>query len=352
MEDKAFDLEVEREREKDKTSFNKQRVRKLVEVREMRENEDIDDYFRIFEMTARAQLFPQDEWLGSLVPRLSEKAKSIYLEIVGPDAQNYDKSKATILNAYQLNNVDHYRYRFRHSEKHAGEDFGQWAHRTRRYLNRWMTVANTNNDPDKILEQFVIERLLDGVNPELRVWLKEKKPETAEELGTLANEYVQSRKGPLIDGKYVEAGKRADTVFKRIPANVKQTRDQHINEINPKFKQTRDKSNYKSNVKCFNCQEKGHYAHECRAKKKSQNGACLGWAPLCTTLGSCLDGNLNGEKVQMIIDSGCSRTLVHEKFVNRNYYTGERIMIVTANGERVEVPLAWVTIYTQQARYT
>jgi hypothetical protein len=64
MEDKAFDLELEMEREKDKTSFNKQRVRKLVEVREMRENEDIDDYFRIFEMTARAQLLPQEEWLA------------------------------------------------------------------------------------------------------------------------------------------------------------------------------------------------------------------------------------------------------------------------------------------------
>jgi hypothetical protein len=44
-------------------------------------------------------------------------------------------------------------------------------------------------------------------------------------------------------------------------------------------------------------------------------------------------------KVQMIIDSGCSRTIVQEKFVNRNYYTGESIMIVTANGERVKVQL-------------
>ncbi len=67
----------------------------------MKENKDIDDYFRIFELTARAQLIQQEEWLGSLVPRLSEKAKSIYVEIVGPDVQIYDKSKATILNAYQ-----------------------------------------------------------------------------------------------------------------------------------------------------------------------------------------------------------------------------------------------------------
>ena len=205
-EDKAFGLELERQ--KFRIYLAEQRVPKSLKVREMRENEDIDDYFRIFEMTAKAQLIPQEEWLGSLIPRLSEKAKSIYLEIAGPDAQDYNKSKAIILKAYQLN-VDHFRYRFRHSEKKAGEDFGQWAHRTRRYLNRWMTVAEAIEDREKILEQIVIERLLEGVGPELRVWLKERKPNTAEELANLANDYVQSRKGPLIDGKYI-SGKRND----------------------------------------------------------------------------------------------------------------------------------------------
>ncbi|CAB4001950.1 Retrovirus-related Pol poly from transposon [Paramuricea clavata] len=201
-EDKAW--EVELEREKYQIYVAKQRVPKPIKVREMRENEDIDDYFRIFEMTAKAQLISQDEWLGSLIPRLSEKAKSIYLEIVGPDAQDFNKSKAIILRAYQLN-VDHYRYRFRHSEKKAGEDFGQWAHRTRRYLNRWMTVAEAIDTREKILEQIVIERLLDGVGLELQVWLKERKPNTAGKLANLANDCVQSRKGPLIDGKYVSA---------------------------------------------------------------------------------------------------------------------------------------------------
>ena len=66
-----------------------------------------------------------------------------------------------------------------------------------------MTVAEAIDNLEKILEQIVIERLLDGVGPELQVWLKEKKPNTAEELANLANDYVQSRKGPLIDGKYM-----------------------------------------------------------------------------------------------------------------------------------------------------
>ena len=42
----------------------------------------MDDYFRIFEMTARAQSLPEGDWVGNLVPKLTEKAKSIYLEIL------------------------------------------------------------------------------------------------------------------------------------------------------------------------------------------------------------------------------------------------------------------------------
>ena len=97
---------------------------KFIKIREMRESEDIDDYFRIFEMTAKAQSLPKGEWVGNLVPKLTEKAKSIYLEIPDPTCQDYNESKAIIIKAYQLT-ADHYRYRFRTSEKKPDEDFVQ-----------------------------------------------------------------------------------------------------------------------------------------------------------------------------------------------------------------------------------
>ena len=139
-----------------------------------------------------------------------------------------------------------------------------------------------------------------------------------------------------------------DTASKGTFVNVKQVKDHNRSDIDSKFRQIQDRVINKSNVKCFKCQEKSHYAHECRVRKKFHSGACLGVAPLCTILGNCLLGKLNGENVQMTIDSGCSRTLVHEKFVSGDYYTGESIMIITANGDRVEVPLAWVTIQSKQ----
>lgn len=51
-----------------------------------------------------------------------------------------------------------------------------------------------------------MERLLDAVSPELRAWLKEQNPKTSEELGNLANLHGQSRKGPLVEGRYVSPG--------------------------------------------------------------------------------------------------------------------------------------------------
>ena len=162
----------------------------------------MDDYFRIFEMTARAQSLPQGDWAGNLVPKLTEKATSIYLEIPDPACQGYFQSTAVIIKAYQLA-ADHYRYRFRTSDKKPDEDFVQWGNKTRRYLNRWMAVAEATGDAEKIIEQIMMERLLDAVSPELRAWLKEQEPKTAEELGNLASLYVQSRKGQLVGGKYV-----------------------------------------------------------------------------------------------------------------------------------------------------
>ena len=152
-----------REAERQYKSSNKPRFMK---IREMREEEDIDDYFRIFEMTAKAQSLPESEWVGNLVPKLTEKAKSIYLEIPNPKCQNYHESKNIIIKAYQLT-ADHYRFRFRTSEKQPEEDFVQWGNRTRRYLNRWMEVAGAARDAEMILEQIMIERLLDAVSLEL-----------------------------------------------------------------------------------------------------------------------------------------------------------------------------------------
>ena len=295
-----------REAERQHKSSNKPRFMK---IREMREEEDIDDYFRIFQMTGKAQSLPESEWVGNLVPKLTEKAKSIYLEIPDPKCQNYHESKTIIIKAYQLT-ADHYRFRFRTSEKKPEEDFVQWGNRTRSYLNRWMEVAGVAGDAEKILEQIVIERLLDAVSPELRTWLKEQKPATAEELGNLANLHVQARKGPLVAGKYAS--------FSR-GQGFKQTKEMSVNkDVSPPERKpdSRKQNTVSPNVKnarhevtCFKCGRKGHMSFNCG---KTHNPTSQGYLLCITPINSektefppCnVKGRIAGKPAEMIVDSG------------------------------------------------
>ena len=326
---------------------------KFIKIREMREGEDIDDYFRIFEMTAKAQGLPEDEWVGNLVPKLTEKAKSIYLEIPDPAAQNFEESKSIIIKGYQLT-ADHYRYRFRTSEKKPDEDFVQWGYRTRRYLNRWMTVAEATGDVEKILEQFMIERLLDAVSPELRAWLKEQKPKTAEELGNLANLHVQSRKGPLVEGRYASFGKNKGVSIQKQPQIKREPpiKDQASGE------QTKPviRRNIKLPVTCYKCGKQGHMSFNCvKGNNKPAQGYLLCMTPLKShelEFPPCnVQGKIEGKSAEMIIDSGCTRTLVHEKFVKNGSLTGEEMSVLTATGERLIVPLAKVEIESGQGKH-
>jgi len=360
-----FERERAREEEGKKTSATVIQERpKFIKIREMRESEDIDDYFRIFEMTAKAQFLPGKDWIGNLIPKLTEKAKSAYLEIPETICQDYDKSKSVIIKAYQLT-ADHYRYRFRTSEKRVDEDFVQWGNRTRRYLNRWMAVAKATGNVEKILEQIILERLLDAVGPELRTWLKDQKLETAEELGNLANLHVQSRKGPMVAGRYVSQYKYSKPGDWRKP-NEKPEETTTKPDTLQKPQSTPNTSSPTSPptgrstrppVKCYKCGKEGHMSFNCnRGRGRPSQGYLLCMTPLTSNAypespGCYVKGKIEGKPAVMLIDSGCTNTLVHKKFLNHKKWTGNRITVLTATGERITVPLALLSFESEQGRH-
>lgn len=228
-----------------------------------------------------------------------------------------------------------------------------------------MAVAGATGDANRIIEQINMERILDGVGPELRAWLKEQKPQTTDELGNLANLHVQSRKGPLVGGKYVnykskwsderkEANSKSGTppIAGQKPPFYKSADPQNPPRTNPVFPPGR----LRPPVKCYKCGKEGHMSFNCnRGRGKPAQGYLLCLTPLTQNQsefpGCNVHGNIEGRPAEMVVDSGCTRTLVHSKYINQQNFTGDKITVLTASAQRITVPLAFATFKTERGKF-
>ena len=61
-------------------------------------------------------------------------------------------------------------------------------------------------------------------------------------------------------------------------------------------------------------------------------------------------GKINGKFAEMVVDSGCTRTLVHRKCVNSSALTGDKITVLTAAGERLTVPFANIKFDSKEGK--
>lgn len=91
-----------------------------------------------------------------------------------------------------------------------------------------MAIAKATGDAEKIKEEIMIhvEQLLDKVSPELRAWLNEQKPKTAEELGNL--HWFSLEKGHLLGASMNQPvksmGKRKHQTMRQMIVCLKENR--------------------------------------------------------------------------------------------------------------------------------
>ncbi|XP_076056339.1 uncharacterized protein LOC143034289 [Oratosquilla oratoria] len=86
--------------------------------------EDVDGYFKTFEAIALKQVWPKDDWLTILTPKLTGKALQVYNSLDRPD--DYDFVKKQVLHAYALT-PDGYRQKFRSLTKSHAQTYVEFA---------------------------------------------------------------------------------------------------------------------------------------------------------------------------------------------------------------------------------
>ena len=92
-----------------------------------------------------------------------------------------------------------------------------------------------------------------------------------------------------------------------------------------------------------------------KGRGKPSQGYLLCVTPLTTEQSEfppCnVQGKINGKFAEIVVDSGCTRTLVHSKYVNSSALTGDKITVLTAEGERLTVPLANVEFDSKEGKH-
>ena len=131
-------------------------------------------------------------WILNLAPLLTGKAQSAYASMDMERAREYKLVKEAILKRYDINE-EIYRQRFRSTRKKAEETYSGFGARLGDLFNKW-TSAEKEERTKEICEMIVMEKLIDSMPVDLKIWLKERKPKTAYEVGELTDDYIAARK--------------------------------------------------------------------------------------------------------------------------------------------------------------
>ena len=330
-----------------------------VKVAKLMEEDDIEAYLTTFERMMRAYEVKRERWAYKLAPQLSGRAQQAYAAMSAADAGNYEKMKLAILRRYDINE-ETYRQRFRSAQKKAGESNRDLVVRLQDLATKWMQ-EHKNADEQKDL--IVREQLINSLPDDVRIWVKERKPKTSEEAGALADDYVQARKksgkedhGNTGDRKQENKQRRCHRcnkwghIAKECRAEMK---EQEKKDPPPdRRKSGRDLKD----VECFNCHRKGHYSSNCpenallcvERRLRHPTDDVRSWEAkrhsFFTSPGGLIEGLVEGQEVKnILLDTGCSRTLVRKDLVpEEKFLCGRAITICCAHGDTSLYPLARV----------
>ncbi|XP_071081291.1 uncharacterized protein [Haliotis cracherodii] len=353
------------------------------------QKDNIDAYLQRFERIAKAQSWPENQWAAYLSTLLKGKALEVYSRLDPDQAEEYNQVKEALLKRYEMTEEGFHK-KFRTSKTEIGESFTQFIVRIGNYFTRWIELSGTAKTYAGVRDLLLREQILNTVGPNLSIFLKERKPKTADEMAKLAEHFVEAR------------GTISRKPNKSFPSGNDKYRDKGLSIQNRP--QTGEQKELKGFVpikqrRCYSCGELGHISTSCNAVKskekgkvgiasvmieeavsiiakgidvdigpggadcesnshgKMRNSGNVAASPIeseaemtsgtmcgmCGTMPVC-PGKLCGQKVNVLRDTGCSGVIVRSSLVNKDCLTDECQKCVMADGRATIVPVAWVTI--------
>ena len=370
---------------------------KDVKVAKLTEEDDIVSYLTMFERIMVAFEVKRERWAYKLASKLCGKAQKAYAALSPAEAGDYDQLKRAILRRYDITD-ESYRQRFRSGRRGKEESNHELVARLNDLAGKWLKEKRSR---EQVIDQIILEQFLKTLPEDIRVFVRERSPGSSEEAAKLADDYLQARKEELVshdgnkkgDKRCLRCGKTGHLIKDcRIPLSKLPREQEKSSEGFSGSYGNRDRfgggngsrpadrfGSYDrfgggngsrptdrfgsssgrprrdlKDIECHNCHKKGHYSSNCPqnamlcterqvkrgviSEMKTQQGI--------TQPGVLKSGVVEGKFVgDILLDTGCSRTLVHQKLVLEDKLKDAgAVAIHCAHGDTVLYPLADISL--------
>ncbi|XP_074928188.1 uncharacterized protein LOC142047712 [Chelonoidis abingdonii] len=223
-----------------------------------KEGEDIDTFLTAFENACELRGVGPADRIAVLTPLLDSTAVEVYSRLKGAEAGDYELFKQALLREFGLT-PEMYRKRFRSQRKTREITYLQLVNRAQGYARKWTAGAQTKED---LLDLFILEHLYEQCPSDLRLWLRDQKPENPQHAGQLADQFVDSRAG---DGR--EESRRSR------PASAQRESHHGTSQRGPmenppkggtsSVRSLRPTPGDPRDMGCYQCGQRGHIRAQC-----------------------------------------------------------------------------------------
>ena len=197
--------------------------------------DDLDAYLQRFERFAATAKWEKTGWALKLSALLSGRALEVYSRLSEEAAQDYDRVKLALMKRYDLME-DGYRRKFRASKPEVDESPEQFIVRLERYLLRWLELSHTERSFEGLKDLIVKEQFIDSCPKDLAIHLRERAPETLDQIAKIADQYLEAH------GKHLFSSATKKPV------------------VQSKAEETKNLQSDTTALQCYKCNARGHKA--------------------------------------------------------------------------------------------
>ena len=237
--------------------------------------EDVQDFFLLFERIAVDYQFPDDKMALLLRSTLNKgKALDVVLSLTPEEINDYEVIKDRVLKSYSLT-PEKYRKLFRDRKKAYDQTHVDFLRQKEKMLEQWLRSQNVS-EFDKLKNLILFEEFNDCIRVDIKTHISDRGVEDVHEAARLADNYAIIHAS--IKPYYADKPK----VHKPEPKEASKPKE--TSENNNKNSGVNNNSNLvhfrkqtdvnKAKVVCFNCKKEGHMKKDCWILTKKQ-GAIL-----------------------------------------------------------------------------